>query len=359
MDLFALEEASRGLLSSIMVGGDWGGSHLDRLMISMNAFGGGPSRAVPPHFFAVASCGVRDLLAELQAGRAPPLTKNAVLPVSAREGFIVDSGLPIHDRRRRDPFINEFLRPRGVFDTATAFLDDTEEGYARLLVFRDQRQGDFKQSELRDFDRALPYLRAAAMVSRGSLQTTSKRRAEPFDRRGEPVLYLGPDGRVIEVNAAAEDLSGRPVRLINRRLVAEWRLDQLRLDRALTTTLVEARPSLVTLSGAASTIMALLLPVGGDARDVFQAVAAVAVLIEPARRRGLDEAAIGLLNQAADLTAREIDVVRLVGTGRSPRQAADELGIAYGTIRNHLKAAFAKLGVHSQGELVALVQRLR
>jgi DNA-binding CsgD family transcriptional regulator len=105
--------------------------------------------------------------------------------------------------------------------------------------------------------------------------------------------------------------------------------------------------------------MALVLPIAGDARDVFHAISTIIVFIDPTRRQDASDVVIGLLNEAAGLTGRELDVVRLVGMGRSPQDAADDLGIGYGTLRNHLKGGFAKLGVHTQGELVALIQRLR
>jgi DNA-binding CsgD family transcriptional regulator len=44
--------------------------------------------------------------------------------------------------------------------------------------------------------------------------------------------------------------------------------------------------------------------------------------------------------------------------GLSPERAAEELKIARGTARNHLKAVFAKTATHRQGELVALLSRL-
>jgi len=54
----------------------------------------------------------------------------------------------------------------------------------------------------------------------------------------------------------------------------------------------------------------------------------------------------------ASLTDRQRDVVELVASGFRVPQVAERLAISPHTVRNHLKAAFAKLGVHSQQELV-------
>ncbi|NCL76502.1 MULTISPECIES: HD domain-containing phosphohydrolase [unclassified Rhodococcus (in: high G+C Gram-positive bacteria)] len=50
----------------------------------------------------------------------------------------------------------------------------------------------------------------------------------------------------------------------------------------------------------------------------------------------------------AGLTAREVEVLRLVARGRSNRQIADELCIAEKTARNHVERVYAKLGVDNR-----------
>ena len=52
------------------------------------------------------------------------------------------------------------------------------------------------------------------------------------------------------------------------------------------------------------------------------------------------------------LSVREQDVARLLVAGHRVRTAARALGLSEHTVRNHLKAIFRKLGVHSQVELL-------
>ena len=56
------------------------------------------------------------------------------------------------------------------------------------------------------------------------------------------------------------------------------------------------------------------------------------------------------------LTAREIEVLRLVAQGRSNREIAAELFIAEKTARNHVERVYAKLGVNNrtQASLAAI-----
>jgi DNA-binding CsgD family transcriptional regulator len=62
---------------------------------------------------------------------------------------------------------------------------------------------------------------------------------------------------------------------------------------------------------------------------------------------------LDLLLAAYDLTARERDVCHEVIGGRSTSEIAARLRISRNTVQDHLKAVFAKVDVHSRGELVA------
>ena len=165
---------------------------------------------------------------------------------------------------------------------------------------------------------------------------------------------------MIETNPAADKARGSQYEVINRRVAAMVPADQPRLDRALTAALSAGKPSLVTLTSFAGNgqTMALVLPVLGHARDVFEATSVMVILLDADHHASCDEQALNLLREAGGLTSREFDVTRLVAAGSKPREAADQLGIGFDTVRLHLKASFAKLGVHSQGELSRLVRRL-
>ena len=52
------------------------------------------------------------------------------------------------------------------------------------------------------------------------------------------------------------------------------------------------------------------------------------------------------------LTAREIDVLRLICAAQSNKAIANDLGLTEKTIRNHASNLFSKLGVHSRQEAI-------
>ena len=58
-----------------------------------------------------------------------------------------------------------------------------------------------------------------------------------------------------------------------------------------------------------------------------------------------------------ELTARELEVLRLLGEGRDLRAIAELLGVSLHTCRGHVKNVLVKLGAHSQLEAVVIASR--
>jgi len=80
--------------------------------------------------------------------------------------------------------------------------------------------------------------------------------------------------------------------------------------------------------------------------DRVVATTLMADLQRPGRRADADRARI------ASLTARERDVVNLVGEGLQNKAIAERLSISDNTVRHHLTSVFAKLGVTDRLSLV-------
>ena len=76
-----------------------------------------------------------------------------------------------------------------------------------------------------------------------------------------------------------------------------------------------------------------------------------AVVLEPARAQDLAP----LILERFELTAREREVTRLLVSGRPTREIVATLCISQHTLRDHVKAIFAKLGVSSRPELTAML----
>ncbi|HET9847180.1 MAG TPA: helix-turn-helix transcriptional regulator [Candidatus Dormibacteraeota bacterium] len=95
-----------------------------------------------------------------------------------------------------------------------------------------------------------------------------------------------------------------------------------------------------------------VVPVTGNARDVFHATAAV-VVVKPDRPK--PGPAADLIKAALGLTEREAEIAALLAGGLSLVATAERLHLGVGTTRNHMKSIFRKTGTRRQGELVALL----
>lgn len=72
-----------------------------------------------------------------------------------------------------------------------------------------------------------------------------------------------------------------------------------------------------------------------------------------------DSQAEDFRNKLGLLTPREKDVIREVLAGAQNKEAARKLGLEVSTVKMHRANAFAKLGVHSQSELIKLAYSSR
>lgn len=72
----------------------------------------------------------------------------------------------------------------------------------------------------------------------------------------------------------------------------------------------------------------------------------------------LNAAALELLRDTYDLSAREFQVVSEFSSGRTARYIADYLVLSEHTVKTHLRRAYAKMDIHSRQELLNLVDAM-
>jgi DNA-binding NarL/FixJ family response regulator len=92
--------------------------------------------------------------------------------------------------------------------------------------------------------------------------------------------------------------------------------------------------------------------------EVLRTVHTGGFLVAPELVTAMDPAADGAAGPGPRLTARELDVLRLMSQGYDVSRNAKALGISTHTCRGYVKSILAKLGAHSQLEAVAVATRL-
>jgi DNA-binding CsgD family transcriptional regulator len=155
------------------------------------------------------------------------------------------------------------------------------------------------------------------------------------DRQGSRALGAMSDFARGAVDLAAGDAGSALVAL--RRACEAWQELQIPRETARSRVLVgEACAALGDQDTAALELEA--------ARDTFAALGAAPELAQVER-------------DACGLTARELQVLRLVAAGKSNREIAADLVISDHTVRRHVQNTFAKLGVGSRAAATAFAFR--
>jgi DNA-binding CsgD family transcriptional regulator len=187
------------------------------------------------------------------------------------------------------------------------------------------------------------FLRAAAPLAGAALRRALLEEPAHTDpTRGPGVVILDQSGTVISATAEADAWL--------EELAEGWRIypTNINIHPELLTmslsTLTEPeacsrRVRLRTLSG--TWLVAHASPLAGSGQ--------VALVLEPAKASEIAPIVV----EAYGLTAREVEVTRLVARGLSTDEIAAELFLSRHTVRDHLKAIFEKVSVSSRGELTS------
>ena len=86
---------------------------------------------------------------------------------------------------------------------------------------------------------------------------------------------------------------------------------------------------------------------------------ASAILATYRERCGSEPTSQTVRLDVADLTPRELDVLRLLCDGSTYVNVAAALGIGVGTVQSHVKSIYGKMGVASKTELASAARRRR
>lgn len=131
------------------------------------------------------------------------------------------------------------------------------------------------------------------------------------------------------------------------------------LDRA-TVLRTAAAPGVVLLpKGTSFDDLVAALRCNGGSRALVDLTVVADMLDADEVRGSRAEVVVGPGRRGArgELTARELEVLELMGSGLDPQAIADELIVSIHTARGHVKNILSKLGARSQLEAVAVANR--
>jgi DNA-binding CsgD family transcriptional regulator/PAS domain-containing protein len=265
----------------------------------------------------------------------------------------------------RSQYYNEWMRPQRFRYTIGNTMLAEQGTVANLTLLRPPDGPTFAAAEVREFERLSVHMTRALQVA-VQLERAAEQRergARAFDELAHGVAMVDARAQLLYANVAAEAVLRRRAGLAVRDGVLRTAVasEQGKLDALLRAVLPDREP--LTGDAPAST---RIRGAAGEALLVVNAVRVVsgpgrylpsrpAVLLTFGDPAPVSEGGEAALKRAFGMTPNEAKLAIAVAGGASVRQAAEQLGITYGTARSYLKILFRKTDCHRQSQLVARV----
>lgn len=283
--------------------------------------------------------------------------------------MVTNDGLIDLEALRRTRFYKTYLGPLDNHFVVGGFVERDDEGRYTILGFhRHRRAVQFDRAQLAFMQELAPHVRRAVRLQR--MLGHERRRADSaegaLDALSVAALLLDRQGRLVHANAQGERLlrNGHGLRLRNGQVIASdgalaGPVDAL-IARAREGAEGRARPSaesalLPAHEAGMPSQLAVAVPVErpvSSLRDHWPG-ARVALYVGDLDDTGTLRPEV--LRTLYGLTEAEARLAIAIGRGRELPRLSEDWNVSTETLRTHLKAVFAKIGVNRQVDLVRLL----
>ncbi len=262
-------------------------------------------------------------------------------------------------------FYRDWLKAVKLFDHVFVILDRHDSLMTFLMLGRREAQGPFSKAaiaRLESFAAELSRSYRAGSTAR-RLQSFRKSAVEVLDTLPVGIVLLNLGGGVVAANRAARAVldAGEPVYRVNGSLAVDVGGRRLKIrDWVAQAVAAEADggrsepQALLVPRPTGQRALTLLLTTTSTATGAFDDDAPVATLYIGDIERGvqIEHTRVARLY---GLSRAESRVAALLASGYRLDQTAEILGVAYETVRKHLKQIFSKTGTFRQAELVRML----
>jgi DNA-binding CsgD family transcriptional regulator len=230
-----------------------------------------------------------------------------------------------------------------------------------LLIQRSIQQAPFSGADLKKLTNISSALSRAATEARALGLARAEGALNAFSLLKWPAVLLDHSGQVIQMNQNAKQLLGGDV-AIRKGQVASFAnrvtavlMRELRAFMRSDLSIIYKPLMPLPRRGDNRPLLVFALRLSAISEDVFARREAILKFIDLDLHPQLSES---LLCRCFALSAAEARLAKGIATGKRLDVLADELTITKQTARQELKSVFAKLNVHRQSELVALLSAL-
>lgn len=302
--------------------------------------------------FAAASGGDPRINSRVREG-----SRAAELQVLGEEAFTTEEDA----LRHRD--YGDWLVRHDIGDVCLTPLLRRDDMLVGLACAKSRSQGAVSHQERRVFAALAPHVRSAVRTQMAIEGEGMALLSNALAAMSVHAFVCDGEGRVRAMSAPAEALviGGGHLKLQGGRLQAVRVPEAIALQAALAAAAHEnvmsapTRPVVLHDRHGGAPLLLEISRIAG--RHACRFGAAVLVLARPPARdlRSVGDRAQALLG----LTKAEGAVAGQLAAGAGPGVIAERTGVSIGTVRTHIRGIFAKAGVRSQVELVAILADLR
>ena len=256
----------------------------------------------------------------------------------------------------RSAYYNDWMRPQGFKYTIGNTLLAEGGVVANITLMRAPDMATFSRAEVQAFEALSRHMtRALQLGLKIERPESCPASMAAFDALPQAVAVIDAQRRVHHANAAMESLLRREhgLRVRQGQLQAAHGASQVAFEAWVTGAFDPsgAAAALQLPHAERGSLSLQALPLArGLARTLLARPTLLLMASEEPGPRSVSAETIG---QRFGCTRAEARLAALVAQGQGLRQAAQSLGIGYGTARTSLKTVFDKLGVRSQAQLVA------
>lgn len=268
-------------------------------------------------------------------------------------------------------YYNEYMRPQAFEEPVVAFIgNDVGVRAGGIGIVRGKGSPEWGAPLLRLIDRLVPHWQRAYEITSRLLEAEARRDAAEaaLDRLALAVFLLDECGHLVGSNAPGRRLldqrdglllgRGDVLQAADRRQDEELR--RLVQDAAATSSGEGVGAGGVLVVHRPSGRPPLTVTVGPLRRELPElgGQAAVMVMVTDPADLPPGEDPGAPLRGVYRLTRAEANVVLLLVQGKAPKEIARETGRSLHTVRTQLKAAYTKMGVTRQAEVVRVAAEL-
>ncbi|KRR27143.1 helix-turn-helix transcriptional regulator [Bradyrhizobium retamae] len=271
-------------------------------------------------------------------------------------GFVTDYDLLSEEEIATNDVYCNFYRKHGLGYRAGTIIPMPSGDSIAIVMPRHQDHGPVPRDVVNLLDGLRPHLARASLAANRIGFERARAQADALQVLGLPGAVLHGRGRVFAANGLFEALVPSLFQdRIERVTMTDVTADALLAEALGPRSLAGGRTvKSIPIAATADRVPMVLhvIPVRGDARDIFTQATALLV-VTPVDRAVVPTAEV--LQGLFDLTPAEARVARGIGQTVTIDALADATGVNRETVRSQLKAVLSKTGLSRQQELVSLL----